>query len=197
MPGQYKVTWTQRVAGAQTPLPGGQYFAVVVEGAGNMNPEDRKQLLQFQQQVARLERAVAGALEAANGVTTRLEQIKRALDATPAADPKLKDRARALDKRNTEILRALRGDAVLRSHNENTPHSIVERVNNIVEAERLSLARPTTTQREGYALASDEFAGELEKLRNLMNVDLKELEKALDLAGAPYTPGRLPEWKNK
>jgi hypothetical protein len=28
-----------------------------------------------------------------------------------------------------------------------------------------------------------------------MEVDLKKLEKALDVAGAPWTPGRLPEWK--
>jgi len=28
-----------------------------------------------------------------------------------------------------------------------------------------------------------------------MDVDLKQLEKALDAAGAPWTPGRLPEWK--
>ena len=86
---------------------------------------------------------------------------------------------------------------MLRSHNENTPHAIVERVNSIVEAERLSLARPTTTQREQYTIASHEFATELEKLRTLVNVHLKALEKALDLAGAPYTPGRLPEWTDK
>jgi hypothetical protein len=70
-------------------------------------------------------------------------------------------------------------------------------VGNIVESERLSLARPTTTQRDEYAIASQEFGTELAKLRKLIDVDLKEIEKALDLAGAPWTPGRLPEWKEK
>src|SRR5205814_692128 len=179
------------------PLPGAQEFSVVVEGAADTNPDDRKLLLEFQQKVTRLERAVAGALESANGVTTRLEQIKRALESTPSIDPKLRDRVRALEKQNRDILRALRGDVVLRGHNENTPPAIAERVGNIVQAQRLSLSRPTATQREEYAIAGKEFAIELEKLRTLVNVDLKELDKALDLAGAPYTPGRLSESKDK
>jgi hypothetical protein len=33
------------------------------------------------------------------------------------------------------------------------------------------------------------------KLRKLIETDLKAIEKQLDAAGAPYTPGRLPEWK--
>jgi hypothetical protein len=197
MPGRYRVTWAKREQGVLTPLPGAQEFNVVVEGAADTNPDDRKLLLGFQQKVTRLERAVAGALESANGVTTRLEQIKRALESTPSIDPKLRDRARALEKQNRDILRALRGDVVLRGHNENTAPAIAERVGSIVQSQRLSLSRPTTTQREEYAVAGKEFATELEKLRTLVNVDLKELEKALDLAGAPYTPGRLPEWKDR
>jgi hypothetical protein len=197
MPGPYKLAWAKRVEGMVTPLPGLQEFAVVVEGAANTNPEDRKLLFEFQQKVMRLERAVAGALEAANAVTGRLEQIKRALDHTPSADAKLKDQARAVDKKNHDILRILRGDTALRARNENTPLSISERVESIVDTQRLSLSRPTTTQRDAYAIASQEFTQELARLRTLMDVDLKELEKELDLAGAPWTPGRLPEWKEK
>jgi hypothetical protein len=35
----------------------------------------------------------------------------------------------------------------------------------------------------------------LAKLRHLIEVDLHELEKALDAAGVPRTAGRLPDWK--
>jgi hypothetical protein len=59
----------------------------------------------------------------------------------------------------------------------------------------LALAKPTTTQREAYGIASEEFTAELAKLRQLIEVDLRELEKALDGASAPWTPGRLPDWK--
>ena len=36
---------------------------------------------------------------------------------------------------------------------------------------------------------------EIPKLRRLVETDIRALEKQLDAAGAPPTPGRLPEWK--
>jgi hypothetical protein len=48
---------------------------------------------------------------------------------------------------------------------------------------------------EQYQIASDELAAEVPKLRRLIETDIKALEKHLDAAGAPYTPGRLPDWK--
>src|SRR5262249_16006661 len=98
-------------------------------------------------------------------------------------------------KRNRAILRALRGDTAVRARNENTPVSIVERVERLVDGYQLS--RPSGTQQESYQIASEEFTRELAKLRALIEKDLHELEKALDVAGVPWTPGRLPEWKDK
>jgi photosystem II stability/assembly factor-like uncharacterized protein len=195
MPGLYKVSMAKRVAGGVTPLGENHEFNVVVDRLGA--PADEKALFEFQQKVVRLQRAVAGALEAGNSLTTRLEQIKKALDHTPGIAPKWKDVARSLEQRNRDILRALRGDMILRGRNENTPMSIVERVREAVESSRQSLAPPTNTARSNYKIASEEFTEELAKLRQLMQVDLKELEKALDLAGAPPTPGRLPEWNEQ
>ena len=162
-----------------------------------MNPTDRKALLEFQQKVTRLERAVSGALDAANSLNTRLEQIKRALDHTPGSQSAWKEAVRTLEKRNGEILLALRGDQILRNRNENTALSIAERVGGIMEGERLSLARPTTTHVEQYQIAGDEFRNVLAKLRSLIEVDLRKLEQALDKIGAPWTPGRLPDWTDK
>jgi hypothetical protein len=48
---------------------------------------------------------------------------------------------------------------------------------------------------EQYQIASDELAVEIPKLRKLFETDIKALEKQLDAAGAPPTPGRLPDWK--
>jgi hypothetical protein len=46
-----------------------------------------------------------------------------------------------------------------------------------------------------YKYASQQFAPALEKLRMLVDVDLANLQKALDAAGVPHTPGRIPSWK--
>jgi photosystem II stability/assembly factor-like uncharacterized protein len=197
MPGRYRVALAQRVAGVVTALDEPKDFGVVVDEAAVADPADLKALLEFQQKIARLQRAVAGALEACRALEDRLGQIKRALDQTPSVTARWQNTARDLDKRNRDILRALRGDVVLRARNENTPPSIAERVEGVVGDQRLSLARPTTTQIEMYQIAGQEFTEVLGKLRTLIEVDLRSLEKALDVAGAPWTPGRLPEWKDK
>ena len=192
MPGIYRVSLAQRVGGVTTPIAQPQQFPVVVEGASAMNPEDRKALFEFQQQVARLQRAVSGALDAANEARTRNDQMKRAIDQAAWVDPKLADQARATDRKLNDILRALRGDVALRAHNELTPESISERVFTIVSSQRSSLARPSRTALQQYEIASQEFADVEKQLRSLIEGDLRTLEKALDAAGAPWTPGRIP-----
>ena len=197
MPGAYKVSLAKRVDGVMTPLGAPQDFNVVVPGQEGMSPGDRAALVEFQQKVARLQRAVQGALEATNALKPRLALIRRALLETPGAGDKLLDDAAALDKRNNDILRALRGDNALRSRNINLPPSIAERVGDIVGTQRSSTARPTQTQINQYAVAAQDFEQTLAQLRQLIEGDLARLEKQMEAAGAPWTPGRIPEWKDQ
>jgi photosystem II stability/assembly factor-like uncharacterized protein len=197
MPGTYRVSVAKRVDGVMTPLGQPQEFQVVVEGQAGMSATDRAALVDFQQKVARLQRAVQGSLDAANALKPRLALIKRALLETPSAGDKLLDDAATLDKRTNEILRALRGDNALRARNINLPPAISERVGDIVGSQRMSTARPTQTQVNQYAAAAQEFETTLAQLRQLIEVDLARLEKQMEAAGAPWTPGRIPEWKDQ
>jgi hypothetical protein len=197
MPGSYKVSLARRVGGVMSALGAPQEFRVMVEGQDAMSPADRAALVEFQRKAARLQRAVQGALEAANALKPRLVLIKRALLDTPAAGDRLLDEAAALDKRTNEILRALRGDTVLRARNINLAPSITERVGDIVGAQRTSTARPTQTQINQYAAAAQDFEQALAQLRQLIEGDLARLEKEMEAAGAPWTPGRIPEWRDQ
>ncbi|MDQ1638301.1 MAG: hypothetical protein QOF62_1640 [Pyrinomonadaceae bacterium] len=197
MPGSYKVSFARRVAGVMTPLATPQDFRIVVEGQENMTPADRAALVEFQRKAARLQRAVSGALDAANALKPRLALIKRALLDTPSAGDRLLDQAAALDKRTNDILRSLRGDNALRARNMNVPPSIADRVGDIVGSQRTSTARPTQTQINQYNAAAQEFEQTLAQLRQLIEVDLARLEKEMEAAGAPWTPGRVPEWRDQ
>ena len=191
-PGRYTVALSKRVDGVLTPLVSPREFVVEAEKVEATEDAARRELFEFQQKVATLERAVLSAQDTANELNTRIGKIKDAIDATPSMDRKWADAARALEKENNEILRALRGDVTLARRSENVPMSIVERVETIVGNESASLQRPPGTDVQMYAVAGQEFAGVREKLRVLVDVDLKALEQALDAAGAPWTPGRLP-----
>jgi hypothetical protein len=58
-----------------------------------------------------------------------------------------------------------------------------------------SLEPPTATQRRQYDILSTEFAAVLTKLRTIADTRLRTVETAAEQAGAPWTPGRIPDWK--
>jgi hypothetical protein len=105
--------------------------------------------------------------------------------------------ADSIERSDREISRALSGDTELQKRNEAVPSSISDRVNAILEGERFSLARPTQSHMDDYTVAAAEFAEQLAKLHALVEVDLSKLEKDMEAAGAPWTPGRVPEWSEK
>jgi hypothetical protein len=195
--GNYSVRMFQKVGGAVTELGGPQSFKVTTEGASTMTPADRAAQEEFLRKTARLYRAVSGAVNTANDVESRLKKIREALKETPAVEKQLAADADSIEQKNREILRALRGDVEIAKRQEPVSSSIDQRVNSIIEGERFSLAKPTQSNMDSYNIAAGEFADQLAKLRTLVEVDLTKLEKDMEAAGAPWTPGRVPEWKEK
>jgi photosystem II stability/assembly factor-like uncharacterized protein len=192
--GAYSVQAFEKVGDAVTEVAGRQTFKVATEGSGSMSAVDRAAQEEFLRKVARLYRAVYGASKTAEEVQSRLKTIHQALRQTPAVEKQLGAVADGIELRDREILRALRGDQDLAKRNEQVPTSIHDRVNGIMEGERFSLAKPTHTHMEAYRVAAAEFGDQLSKLRTLVDVDLEKLEKDMEGAGAPWTPGRVPEW---
>ncbi len=197
MPGNYSVKMFKKVDGTPTELAGPQSITVVADSSIPMKPEDRVLLAQFQQKVTRLYRAVSGTLRAADEVNTRVRAIKRALQETPAADPAHAQTADKIEQQMLRIMRNLRGDQAVAARNYDVPPSINERVMNVMGNSRLVFCRPPQTDVDNYNVAASEFAVELAKLRAIIETDLPKLEKGLEAAGAPWTPGRLPEWNQE
>ncbi|MGB6337808.1 MAG: glycosyl hydrolase, partial [Thermoanaerobaculia bacterium] len=196
VPGSYTVGLAKRVDGKLTPVSEPQTFETVPLGLATLAAEDREELLAFQQQVGRLQRAVLGANEVARETAVELQHIKKAIMETPEADPALMEEARALELRLADIQTQLTGDRTVSRRSEPTVPSIVRRVNRSVEAHWSSTSAATTTHQRNYEIAATAFAGVLADLRQLVEVDLRHLEEALEAAGAPWTPGRgLPAWE--
>jgi photosystem II stability/assembly factor-like uncharacterized protein len=192
MPGKYNVSMALRVDGKTTPLAGSQSFNVVAEGAENMSVTDRAALAEFQKKVSALQRAVSGAGDVASATKTRIGLLKRA--ALEADQGKIADDLEAMNNRIDAILHALRGN---RPNSEIPPPSINERINTVAQRIRFSVGKPTPTQTEQYNLAAEEFKPVLSRLREIVEDELPKIEKALEKAGAPLTPGRLPDWNNE
>jgi hypothetical protein len=159
-----------------------------------MTAADRAALGDFQQKVRRLQSAVTGASDAANTLKNRLVLLKRALQESLTPAPRLLDEAKAMEKRVDEMLEALRGP---RTFSETAPLSIISRLGTLASRQRLATSRPTQTQIEQYNIAAEEFKPVLAKLRPIVETEFPKLEKAVEASGAPWTPGRLPDWTDK
>jgi hypothetical protein len=142
-----------------------------------------------------LQRAVRGTLRAADEAESRLAHIRRAIIATPGLDAALLSETEALQARLNELLIPLRGNPTLSRRDEPIGPSIRDRVETVVGGLWNVTSPPTKTQLDGYKYAAEEFAPVLNGLRKLIGQELVALEKKLEAAGAPWTPGRLPDWK--
>jgi hypothetical protein len=197
LPGKYSVTLANRVGGVETDVAGPVGFAAVPLGITTLPAADRNALVAFQSQVADLQRAALGASRVVDDVKGRIALIKKALHDAPSAPASLRTDALAVEAKANGIVRALRGDATLSSRNEGTPPSIMDRINELTGDLWSTTSAPTKTHLRGYEIAGEEFAPLLAGLKTLVNEDLKRLENAMEAAGAPWTPGRLPEWDRK
>jgi hypothetical protein len=189
-PGTYRASLSRRVGGTTTALGDGQTITVTADPNATLTPAQRTAATEYQDKVAKLQRAFTGALEQANNMKTRTTAIRRAIEES-AADIKLLDDASRFDRRVTEILRALRGDETLRGLESGSPSTIQSRVNSAAAGARSLTGTPTGTQQMNYAVANDELNAEAAKLRALEG-ELRRFEQQLEAAGVPYTPGRWP-----
>jgi len=196
LPGTYTVTVSKVVDGVVTEIAGPQSFEVVELGLNPFKAEDLAQALAFQQKTAELQRAVTGALKWADEADERLTYTRKALADAPRADTALLAESQRLQTELDDILVQLRGDTTRAKRNVFTPPSISDRVDRIASSQWDTTTAPTETNKQDYEWAADAFATELARLKTL-SAALDIFENQLEAAGAPWTPGRLPEWSKK
>jgi len=193
LPGNYSVTLSKRVEGELVDIAGSQGFALKPLYSGGLVAENRQDVLAFQTQTAELYRAVAGANEAAGEIQNRIDHLVAAVEATPAASEQQAQAARTLNARMQDLQVKLNGDSTISSRAEPVPMSITKRVSNIVGGSWGSQSAVTGNYRDSYAIAAQQFPQVLKELKSI-SAGLARLEEELQAEGAPWTPGRLPDW---
>lgn len=193
-PGRYSATISKRIRGEETVLAGPVSFGTALLGNNTTLVDDYGTLAAFQEEANELYRAVQGASRIAGDAQDRLDHIRQAVHDTPGLERSLIDRVDALETRLKDLGVAMSGDGTITSRSEPAPPGISERVGRIRWGLRDITSAPTETMRRSLAVAGREFAPVLEDLRGLVTQDLPALERELEAAGAPYTPGRVPVW---
>ena len=192
VPGTFTVSLAKKVDGVLTPLGSPAKFVVESLTLASLPEKDKAALLAYQKKAGELQRAMMGASAAAEEALKSLSYMQKALLDTPKADPKLLEQARAVETGIRAAMRDLVGDMTVARRSEARLPSLMERVS----TQTGSTGPVTKTVLRDYEIAADGFGAVLEKLRGLIDRDLRTLGTAMETAGAPWTPGRgLPVWK--
>ncbi|NOT08630.1 MAG: glycosyl hydrolase [Gemmatimonadales bacterium] len=194
VPGTYTVALWARVDGAFTPLGSPTRVTVVDADPPGSRPNGRTgAILAEQMRTAELERSVLGAGALLGETLTRMGFLKRAIDETPGADTSLSRRVRALEQRVRDAQELLNGDPTRGRRNEASPPSLRERLQGAIgNGWSGTLEAPTAAQQAQIDIVRAEFGRVLERITQLVEVDLRALETAAEQAGVPWTSGRLP-----
>ncbi|MEE8278977.1 MAG: glycosyl hydrolase [Thermoanaerobaculia bacterium] len=190
VPGRYRVALAALEGSELRPLGEPREFEVVPLENSTLPNQEAEAVLAFQKETGDLQRRVMGARDELERTEQRLKFLEKALFDTPQADPALLERIRRMERDLFELRLRLIGDPVRRRLREPSVPSILDRVERIVFGHWDSRYGPTRTHRESFGIAAREFDEVGGRLRELIETDLRELEEALEAAGAPWTPGR-------
>jgi photosystem II stability/assembly factor-like uncharacterized protein len=197
MPGKYNVSMAIVVRGVEKELAEPVGINAVVLNNTTLPPENRAALVAFQKRVSALTMAVTGADDYTGDLIKRVQYIRQAIQNTPQAPFDLMQRADKVRAELDEIYWKFHGQPPKASDEENlpAPPPLFQRLDAITSVHWSSTSDVTQTQRDQFELIDAEFPPLVEQLKTISDKDITELNAELDKLGAPWTPGRLPEWK--
>ena len=197
MPGNYKVGLKMWHEGELTELVEPVEFTCKKLNNTTLPAEDYNENVEFAGKVNKLALAVVGAGRLISDNMAKVEQIKQAIYATPGASQKLMDKARALGVQLEKLNFTMNGLPAKASGEEVPPEQVPlnDRLSSISYTHMGSTAGITTTEKQSYDILAEEFPPVLEELKSIVENDIPALEAELNKIGAPWTPGRIIEWK--
>lgn len=196
LPGIYSVTLSQSVDGQIADLAGPITFEVKPLQNTTLPAPDRDELVAFQRKVNNLSRAVQGTQRSLGELKNQLAHIQEAAKKAEIPQAEINQDIQNIQMQIAEMEIELNGDPVAATLDIDTKPSIASRIGWIVYEQSYTTAESTQTHRDSYAIAVEEFQPLLDKLRTLVEVDMKNLQLKLEQVGAPYTPYALPEFSD-
>jgi hypothetical protein len=183
------------VGGKMKTLAGPVPFKVHALSTLSLPAKDRTELAAFQKKVRKLSHSVNAASSVLRELGTLTQHYRAALKSVTVPHQDILDSIKELEGKLESIQLRMSGDRLLGRLDKDAEPGITGRINRIAGEQYRSSSAPTKTQRDAYAIAEEEFRPVYEELKKILAEDVRKIEQRLDAVGAPYTPGRLPDWK--
>ena len=147
------------------------------------------ELVEFQQKGTELFRKISIEGQKIVKANDNLRYMEAALVQTPSASPDLFTQIKSVENQLADLNKALYGDRIKGSYNESSIPGIAGRLGNALWGSSQTTSDPTKTQLNDYQISEEAFNNYLTEASKVFEV-LEIIEKTLQIAGAPYTPGR-------
>ncbi|MFM8832456.1 MAG: glycosyl hydrolase, partial [Cytophagales bacterium] len=194
-PGNYTVTLSKSVDGVVIELAGPEKFEVKVLPGTTLPATDRPALVEWQRKAAELQRSIAGASTMLNDANNRTKHMKASVMSVAKPNQDFMKEIQGIEEKIRALQKKMNGDRVADQLNIDAPPSISSRLFSSLYDGYGSTSEPTTTMKDQLRIAGEEFEAALAELKGIFSNEIKALEQKLEAAGAPYTPGRMPEWR--
>ncbi len=194
-PGTYAVTMSKYVDGVMTDVGGPEKMVVNVLPGATLPAASRPALVEWQRKAAELQRSMQGATRTLSDASNRVKHMKEAIFSVARPNQEFTADVLSLEAKLRAIQTKMNGDNVAGRLDIDMPPSISSRLFGAIFSGSGSTGDPTTTMKDQLQIASEEFEVALAELKVVVNTDVKALEQKLEAAGAPYTPGRIPDLK--
>lgn len=195
LPGTYTVSLAISENGTLRDLAGPQPFELSVLSGTTLPAPDRQALDAYIRQAAAIERVYASAVRVIGETEQTLRHIRVAIYATGTPAASLASEVARLETELRQIRKAFFGDDVAGRIDQPAEPPLASRIYGMSYDIWNSSSAPTATQQEQMRITTRLMDRHIPALRRLVESDLKTLNDKLEASGAPYTPGRLPEWR--
>ncbi|MEO0339267.1 MAG: glycosyl hydrolase [Bacteroidota bacterium] len=194
MPGNYTVTLYRHHNGETKQLTEPEPFELKALEGTTLPAESREALVAFQKETADFQRVFSGATNMMNMAGDKVGAMKKAVLALSDPSTDWMSELNAIEDQMAAIRKDIYGDRRASTLDMDTEPSISSRLYGMAYAMYNSTSAPTQTMRSELTLAKEAFGPVYEKLKALVNSDIKAMESKLEAAGAPYTPGRMMDF---
>jgi hypothetical protein len=193
MPGKYKVSMSLYAKGETRELAGPEPFVCKPLGLATFSTNDEKAKYEWINNASDFSRSIYGTISYTSELVNKVNAVMQAIHQTPGASSGLMKEAERINSELDKIMFIFNGPQAKASEEELPPMELPlsKRLNEMASATYGISGDITIAAKEQLEILKSEFPPVLERVKKA-GTDLQNLDKQLDAAKAPWTPGRVP-----
>ena len=195
LPGQYYANLSKVADHVETDLCEMTPFRVYNMENSYTKPEDKQDMFAFMREVSDLRRSAYALNSLMNDYSKRIKLMRVALDNCSSSTEEMYKQIKEIEHLYLAIQLKWNGDKSKAKRNKSIPPTPLGRIQSIMWGAWNTQGPPTKTMMKNYKIAREEFIDLLAQFKVLVNNKISPLEQQMEKAGAPYTPGRIPEYE--